>query len=216
MAVSACQAADEPGQQVEPTPTSVPSTTVTSDQELDLMPDPVTQDRAEDDDHPYPEVVPITGYGDFSDVDYFLIDWVEVNQLVVQCANDQGFPVEVIPPGDGISFQSVPRQQNQAAAAAVEACEAGLNLPPPEPMSEEMIGAFFLLLLDVERCLEEEFGYDIPDAPSLDTFVESWATGPWHPYLYLDPFSPSRLAEVEEVCPQPTALDVMAALGGDD
>ncbi len=152
------------------------STTTSTSPEVRPVPDSPVQGEAEDGDDA--DVTPITGYGDFSDVDYFLIDWVEVTQRVVQCANDQGFPVEVIPPGDGISFQSVPRQQNQAAAAAVEACEAGLNLPPPEPMSEEMIGAFFLLLLDVEQCLEEEFGYDIPDAPSLDTFVESWATGP--------------------------------------
>ncbi len=72
---------------------------------------------------------PITGYGDFSGFGPFEIDRYYTTELLVRCIRDQGFAVEVIPPGDGISFTAVPVDQNQAAVDAAEACEAGLGLP---------------------------------------------------------------------------------------
>lgn len=41
---------------------------------------------------------PITGYGDFSGVEHWHVDWYEVTTLEIQCLRDQGFAVEVIPP----------------------------------------------------------------------------------------------------------------------
>ncbi len=150
---------------------------------------------------PWDEVTPIIGYGDFSGVDYEDIDWVEVVALVVRCVNDQGFPVEVMPPGDGISFEKVPRDQNAAAGDAVYACRAGLSLPEPSPVTDERIAEVYEQLLDVEKCIEREFAIDVPDAPSLEVFIETWRqASPWHPYLYV---SPTRFGEVEARCPQP-------------
>ena len=78
-----------------------------------------------------PTVEPILGYGDFSDIPYGDIDRFEVTLLIVDCMNDQGFAVYLIPPGDGISFANVPEDQNRAAQFAEAGCRAGLRLPEP-------------------------------------------------------------------------------------
>jgi hypothetical protein len=86
-----------------------------------------------------PTVEPILGYGDFSNIAYEDIDWFEVTALTVQCVNDQGYGVTVIPPGDGINKGDVPDEQNRDMQFAMAACRAGLNIPEapgfPDPPS---------------------------------------------------------------------------------
>jgi len=72
---------------------------------------------------------PIGGYGDFSDTAYGDVDWDRVAVAVVECAFDQGFPVNVTFQGSGISYAEVPTDQNAAAVKIADRCEAGLNLP---------------------------------------------------------------------------------------
>jgi len=129
---------------------------------------------------------PIAGYGDFSDQEYFVIDWFLVTRLEVQCLQDQGFPVMLIPPGDGISFQSVPQSQNELAVQYFEACRAGLGIPDYEPASPEQIEMVYWYYIALRDCLIDE-GYTVSEPPSLDTFVESWASGPWSPYENVSP-----------------------------
>lgn len=50
----------------------------------------------------------------------------------------------------------------------------------------------------VEACLED-LGYEIEDPPSLQAFIDSYDTGPWHPYLSLPLDAPH--AELERACP---------------
>ncbi len=73
--------------------------------------------------------VPIGGYGDFSDTDYGDVDWDRVAVLVVECVNDQGFPVTASFDGPGVSFGAVPLEQNAAATKTTDRCQAGLNFP---------------------------------------------------------------------------------------
>ena len=72
---------------------------------------------------------PIGGYGDFSDIAYGDVDWDRVAVLVVECVNDQGFPVTLSFDGPGVFFGEVPSEQSAAAEQTVDRCEAGLNLP---------------------------------------------------------------------------------------
>jgi hypothetical protein len=139
----------------------------------------------------------IAGYGDYSDYKYEDLRGDEIEALVIQCLLDQGFPVVAID-GGGISYENVPPEQNHNAELAFDACMAGLDLPPPEPPSAEFIEDLYTRLVDVEACLED-LGYEIEDPPSLQAFIDSYETGPWHPYLSLPLDAPH--AELERACP---------------
>ncbi|GIU91819.1 MAG: hypothetical protein KatS3mg011_0725 [Acidimicrobiia bacterium] len=148
-------------------------------------------------------VAPITGYGDFSDRPAFEVDWYRVSELVVERMNDQGFPAALIPPGDGISVAEIPPEQRSAAEEVFDACYAGLNLPPQQPLDDEQIAEVYAYRLAVADCLRAE-GYQVPPAPSLDTFIEEWATGPWNPYESVDT-SGASWEGIQMRCPQSPA-----------
>lgn len=143
--------------------------------------------------------VPITGYGDYSAVEYWDIDWVEVTAMTAECMADQGFPVTITSDGTGMSFGAIPDDQNRDAQIAHVACRAGLNLPDPVPPTEEQIVAHYEALLEVKRCLEDR-GYVIEEPPSLSEWITIYDLDPWHPYESLDDEVASR---VHTVCPQP-------------
>lgn len=146
---------------------------------------------------------PITGYGDFSKTEYVDVDWLTVVRLMVECGQDRGLAVEVIPPGDGWTMRGIPLEQRADAAAVMEACRAGLNLPPPAPLNESQIESQYARLLKVKECLESE-GYDIEEPPSLETFKDEWLTGPWHPFASIpDSVGQSEWDRLNVICPQP-------------
>jgi len=156
---------------------------------------------AEPDNDPS-RIEPITGYGDFSAVEYWEVDWFEMTELVVRCANENGVPLKVLPPGDGWSLEDVGIDQQMSAEATIDACVAGLKLPTEEPPTEEQIRRQYDSLIDVKRCLERE-GYAIIEPPSFETFLEDWAVGPWHPYLSLPQLAADERHRLNELCPQP-------------
>lgn len=130
------------------------------------------------------------------------IDWFRVTELTVQCANDQGIAARLIPPGDGISLSDVPTGQHLNARSVLNACRAGLQLPPPEPPTRETIEAEYAHQLEVAECLRGE-GYAIPEASSLDAFIEGYATGEiWLPYNYVQTVSPTEWERLQVACPQ--------------
>ncbi|MEX2252345.1 MAG: hypothetical protein WD895_09820 [Acidimicrobiia bacterium] len=148
-------------------------------------------------------MAPITGYGDFSNVSSWEVDWIEVTALQAECANDNGIPVRVIPPGDGLTYEEVPLDQHQTARAVVEACLAGLNLPDPVPPSREQMEEVYNALIATKRCLEGE-GYTIAPPPALETFIEGYiASGTWHPYNSLPDLPQEEWERLNAVCPQP-------------
>ena len=156
--------------------------------------------------HDIPELDPITGYGDFSDVPYLDIDWNEVVALEVQCIQDQGYPATVLPPGNGIGLsQEVPPDQVDMFTAVLYARRAGLQLPPSEPPSDEWLAEYYQKQLDTKACLEAE-GYSISDPPSLDMFIDVYRSGqpPWTAYQSLRQISRVEWQRLETVCPQPT------------
>ncbi len=71
------------------------------------------------------------------------------------------------------------------------------------PPTEEQLEAHYQELLELKVCLEDE-GYAIKDPPSLDVFVDSWDTGPWHPYESIpDSIAFSEWNRLNVECPQP-------------
>jgi hypothetical protein len=124
----------------------------------------------------------ITGYGDFSGIDYLEVDWFYVNHLEVQCMQDHGFPVELIPPGDGIDFTPVPLDQNLLAQRYFDACRAGLKLPPERDSTpDELREKYRIWVEEVIPCLED-LGYTAPELPSEDYVAENYYVDPYTPY----------------------------------
>ena len=165
---------------IDPGPTvTSPTTSVSSS--TSLIPSPATTRFPPPIVSIPPAIEPITGYGDFSGQEYFYVDWFLVTRLTVQCLQDHGFPVTLVPPGDGISFLSVPHSQNQLAQQHLEACHAGLNLPEFEWPSPEQIEVMYRYYVALRECLIAE-GYTVSEPPSLDQYIDSFTTGPWSPY----------------------------------
>ena len=121
---------------------------------------------------------PITGYGDFSGVDPFELDSYAVIELVARCVSDAGFDVELAPPGDGIRFNDTDPERNGLAAATVEACRAGLNLPDDQPTTQQQREIVYEYQIALRQCLIDE-GLDLPPAASLEQFLSDQS---WHPY----------------------------------
>lgn len=145
---------------------------------------------------------PITGYGDLSGEDYVLIDWFRMSRLVVECVRDHGFPVRLVPPGDGWSFMDVPPGQNALASRYADACVAGLNIPPYQEASLEQRELFYEYYLVLRECLIAE-GFGVSEPPSKDYFVENYLTDPWSPYLGLG-LGPGW-ETIQYTCPQTPA-----------
>lgn len=148
------------------------------------------------------EVPPITGYGDFSGVDWYELDVYAVAEAEAACLRDHGYPVTILPPGNGISFAGIPQKQQAEAAAVLQACDAGLNLPAYHPPDRATLERLYRKTLETADCLRRE-GYDVGDAPSMETWVESWPTGPWSPYDSIPPsVSDDEWDRLNVACPQ--------------
>lgn len=145
-------------------------------------------------------IPPITGYGDFSGLEYFEVDSYLTVALVVQCMHDHGFPVNLIPPGDGYGFGSIPPEQNQLAQVYDEACWAGLNLPSYQDLDPVQRGEIYEYYLTLRDCLIAE-GYDVAEPPSQEYFVENYNTDPWSPYESVGYVGPSW-ESIQIRCPQ--------------
>lgn len=144
-------------------------------------------------------------YGDFSGLSPLEVDTFEATRLLAACIRDRGFNVEVIPPGDGISFEAVPATQNSAAQAAEQECRDGLNLREgsASDYTDEVRSHIYDYQLALRQCLIEA-GYDIPDPPSREIYVENYFRDPWIPYSFL-PVDALNALDPESIiyrCPQ--------------
>lgn len=124
----------------------------------------------------------------------------------MRCLNDRGWETEVIP-GSSTYRTVVPPEQHDQYNADIEEChiEIGVDLSPPQVTPEEA-SELYDILLKVADCVRD-LGYDVPDAPSRQTFVDELVSYPipsWHPY---DPvYDTGRMADIQRVeaeCPIP-------------
>ncbi|GBE22951.1 MAG TPA: hypothetical protein ENH00_01110 [Actinobacteria bacterium] len=142
---------------------------------------------------------PITGYGDFSDVPYFLLDWQLVNQREVACMQDHGFDLVLDADGLGANWANVPQEQNNLALAVAIACHAGLRLPDRVPRTEEQWAELLAYQIALRDCVAS-LGHDVPEPPSLDQFIES--NGNWTAYDMVPNLVGPAWDELAKTCPQ--------------
>lgn len=147
-------------------------------------------------------VVPpvISGYGDFSRVPPLSVDTYVVTMRLAACLQDQGFAVRVIPPGDGLSYEDVPPEQNQLAVKTEEACRAGLGVREMTvaDYTDAVRNLFYDYQVALRDCLISE-GFEIPEPPSREYYVEHFFNDPWIPYSWV---GLHRSEEIELKCPQ--------------
>ena len=124
---------------------------------------------------------PITGYGDFSNMDVLDVNRFLVNDLIIQCANDHGMPVKSDGTGLTVNFREVPAQDQRVAAEVVAGCRNGLSVPaldgPYHGYTLEQAQRLYDHLLLTRECLAEA-GYPQADPPSFDQWLQEY----WDPH----------------------------------
>lgn len=141
---------------------------------------------------------PITGYGDFSGQDRFDVDNYEVVRLLARCITDHGFSVTLTKDGPGLSYASVPPEQNQLAYAVEMACKEGLHLPKPAPLSVDQLEETYAYMVALAGCLVSQ-GYSVSDPPSVGVYIDS--QGNWNPYDDVN-VGPGAWVSLNQACPQ--------------
>lgn len=107
----------------------------------------------------------------------------------------------------GITIPDVSVDQRDEISASRARCHEQLgidDLPTAADLTDEQVIDQYEALVETKACLEG-LGYDIPEPPSPEAFLDQWRseTGPWHPYESLGLLGPTEFAAVEEACPQP-------------
>jgi hypothetical protein len=123
-------------------------------------------------------------------------------EAVSRCLRAAGWKAEVGDDGDSMSVD-VSGEQREAFIKAQSECEAQVGKPaPPAALGESEIRDRYAFLIEARKCLLD-LGYAISEPPSVDTFIESWATGPWSPYLEVaDMTTQQEWQEANDKCPQ--------------
>lgn len=121
---------------------------------------------------------------------------------VASCLRDAGWNVET----DGsVGFSAdITGEQRPAFLAARSACGATLGEPAPvAPLSEADRRARYAYLLEARDCLIN-LGYTIGEPPTLDHFLDSYASGPWTPFSDLADQTTSQAEwdQANRSCPQ--------------
>lgn len=125
----------------------------------------------------------------------------EYFERLAGCLHDQGFAAEVTP-DRALRYDFGSAEQQPAFDAAMDACESEVGImPPPEPLSEAELVRLYESYLTARSCLIG-LGYSLPEPPSEDAFVDTYATDPWSPFNDLDVTGGDAWAEITAACPQ--------------
>lgn len=136
---------------------------------------------------------------------------LEYGEVIVACMAEFGFAAEPIDGGEGVRYEPVPPEQNEALEAAYDECRA--RYPTAEvytrPLTEEQLGILYDYWIE-ERfpCLAAE-GITGFDPPSRQTFISSPDYQRWSPedLLASRAGSGERLHELLELCPRRPPLE---------
>lgn len=120
-----------------------------------------------------------------------------------QCLATEGFKRRSLE--DGTWVVELAPEQRDRYVAAVRRCaeEVGLVTPgEPAPLSEEQLRSLYDGYLEVSSCLSE-LGYPVPQAPSVDSFVDAGGSG-WTPWdMILDRVDEEERKRITRECPHP-------------
>lgn len=132
-----------------------------------------------------------------ADTEY--LAFVERIDLVVACVEEHGFEASSYE-GFGVMIDAASEQQLDVASRIEGECweEVEQRFPAPPPLSIEET---YYYMLDVADCLRD-LGYDIPEAPSVETYVDQSAaqSDMWDPYTHLG-LRGADTWELQRVCP---------------
>lgn len=116
----------------------------------------------------------------------FAPESVEAARAIANCLRDRGFAAEVATGVDGQPGIDIPvgGQGPQAMEDAFKACQnelttAGVIEPAPR-FSPPRLERLYRDYQDAAACLKD-LGYDVPEAPSLEVFIETNAAA-WDPF----------------------------------
>ncbi len=130
------------------------------------------------------------------------IDYTEWAHVMVGCMTDAGWTV--IEGEDGGMGSSPPDGQEEAFAIAQYVCGVQYPVDPRQtsPLNEEQLIYLYSYLTDVAvPCMEALGVTGIPDAPSQQTFVETYSEADaWYPYSA--DMDAEQWSKVDKQCPQ--------------
>jgi hypothetical protein len=122
-----------------------------------------------------------------------------VDLFLDECLALRGFVRVRLPSG---IFEIHSGGQPEALAEAFDECvhRAYAALPPVPSADADYYAHYYDFLLELKACVETA-GYEVPEPPSRDSFVESEGAN-WHPYQNMDRLGDAALAALERTCPQ--------------
>ncbi|WP_439564168.1 hypothetical protein [Microcella sp.] len=138
-----------------------------------------------------------------------LVSLDEWAPTTASCLADEGFKdVTIDASGQGVLVGDLAEAQRSAYQLALYVCAARYPLDPKynEPLDEaQMKKLYEYYVNELSTCLRE-LGYEPSPAPSLQGFIDSYASDPWLPWveasLLAAPSGPNATAELETRCPQ--------------
>lgn len=138
----------------------------------------------------------------YDEYDLLQADW---SSRYVQCVREAGGEARIV--GESIDRPLVPGREERGGLDAV--CLDQVGEPPlTPPLSESFLAGLYELLSDQADCLRAE-GYDVPEAPSRQEWVESYSGESWNP-LGAVHASGRDVHEAARSCPQPSPNDAEA------
>ncbi|TFD56751.1 hypothetical protein E3T39_15555 [Cryobacterium suzukii] len=121
------------------------------------------------------------------------------------CMHDLGWPDMRATADGGVESGGIQKSQAGAHALAWYTCNAKYPMDPKfnVPLNDERLGKLFDYFTDeLQPCLAAE-GYDTPEAPSRETFIDTYAeTGGWNLYEGVAGGGQSEWNTINKKCPQ--------------
>ena len=126
----------------------------------------------------------------------------EAREKVVDCLQERGW--DVVLEADGWSMEGATAEQADAYERDQRECQelSGANDIPVPPLTDERLEELYAYEVELAECLRAE-GYDIPEAPSEQAFVELYTTeDAWYAYRFVTPTSEDAWKALQVSCPQ--------------
>lgn len=127
-------------------------------------------------------------------------------RAVASCLRESGWAVDFSESDGSYEVAGVPEAQASQLQADELACGEEF-LPEAVGVSEvtpEQWTQMYAAELEVAECLRGE-GYDVPEAPTEQAFVDSYVSGtgePWSPYASVPALGDSEWNRLNTACPQ--------------